>query len=94
MEVADKKRGFDMVRIWNVVHKKTGTIDTFRFKQNAEAKLAQYREMGYGGIDNLYIESQDVQISDFPEWSWFWDYNTPEREYRASILCIIDQDED
>ena len=77
-----------MVRIYWITAKDTGYITAFRFKENAEKKL----ELEYKNREDserFYIEAVDTPISDFPEWSWFWELDTPEKEYKNSVLCEV-----
>lgn len=75
-----------MVSLYWITAKDTGRILAFRFKENAEKKL----ELVYKNredSDRFYIETVDTTISELPEWSWFWELNTPEKEYKNSVLC-------
>lgn len=77
-----------MVRIYWIAAKDTGCIAAFRFEENAEKKL----ELEYKNREDserFYIEVVDTPISDFPEWSWFWELDTPEKEYKNSVLCEV-----
>ena len=77
-----------MVRLYWITAKDTGHIMAFRFKENAEKKL----ELVYKNredSDRFYIETVDTPISELPEWCWFWELNTPEKEYKNSVLCEI-----
>lgn len=77
-----------MVRVYWITAKDTGRIMLFRFKENAEKKF----ELEYENredSDRFYIEPVDTPISDFPEWSWFWELDTPEKEYKNSVLCEV-----
>lgn len=77
-----------MIRVYWITAKDTGRIMLFRFKENAEKKF----ELEYENredSDRFYIEVVDAPISDFPEWSWFWELDTPEKEYKNSVLCEV-----
>lgn len=75
-----------MVRLYWITAKDTGHIEAFRFRENAEKKFNLY----FKDTERFFIEEVDTPISDFPEWSWFWALNTPEKEYKNSILCIAE----
>lgn len=78
-----------MVRLYWITSKKTGHIIAFRFKENAEKKF----ELEYKNredVDNFYIDEVDTPISELPPWSWFWSLDTPEKEYKNSILCEVE----
>ena len=61
-------------------------LENFRFEENAKKKV----EKDYKGRNDIFIKAVDTPISDFPEWSWFWALNTPEKEYKNSVLCIVE----
>lgn len=63
-------------------------LENFRFEQNAKKKV----EKDYKGRTDIFIKPVDSPISDFPEGSWFWELNTPEKEYKNSVLCIVEDD--
>lgn len=78
-----------MVRLYWITAKDTGHLEAFRFRENAEKKLELY----FKDTERFFIEEVDTPISDFPEWSWFWALNTPEKEYKNSVLCEVEDDE-
>lgn len=78
-----------MVRVYWITSKISGHIMAFRFKENAEKKFALEYE-NRKDANNFYIDEVDTPISDFPPWSWYWELNTVEKEYKNAILCKID----
>lgn len=81
-----------MVRLYWTKNKETGkVIDPFRFKKNCELKVQKLNEEA--GYEKYELSYEDVSVSQFPEWSWYWSYKTEEIEYKAIFEGIIPEDD-